>query len=151
MKKARKPTTAWKQKRDQVEGEAEERRRPGGKGKPRKDRDLAGRGSRGKTETRRKGKPRKDTDQAEGEAEERQRPGGKGKPRKDRDQAGRGSRGKTETGQEGEAEEKDSDSTGQHHGAKTTHGSDLIYSNLTPESQNIKLHRGKHPTTCHSQ
>ena len=89
-------------------------------------------------------------DQAEGEAEERQRPGGrgrggetetrrKGKPRRDRDQA------------EGEAEEKDSDSTGQRHGAKTTHGSDLIYSNLTPESRNIKLHWGKHPTTCHSQ
>ena len=71
MKKARKPTTAWKQKRDQVEGEAEERRRPGGKGKPRKDRDLAGRGSRGKTETRR-----------EGEAEERQRRGRKEKLRK---------------------------------------------------------------------
>ena len=127
MKKARKPTTAWKHNRDQAEGEAEERQRPGGKGKPRRDRD-----------------------QAEGEAEERQRPGGrgsrgetetrrKGKPRRDRDQA------------EGEAEEKDSDSTGQRHGAKTTHGSDLIYSNLTPESRNIKLHWGKHPTTCHSQ
>ena len=93
MKKARKPTTAWKQNRDQAEGEAEERQRPGGKGKPRRDRDQA----------------------------------------------------------EGEAEEKDSDSTGQRHGAKTTHSSDLIYSNLTPESRNIKLHWGKHPTTCHSQ
>ena len=25
-----------------------------------------------------------------------------------------------------------------------------IYSNLTPESHNVKLHQGKHPTTCHS-
>ena len=116
MKKARKPTTAWKQNRDQAEGEAEERQRPGG------------RGSQGETETRRKGKLRRD-----------------------RDQAGRGSRGETETRREREAEEKDSDSTGQRHGAKTTHGSDLIYSNLTPESRNIKLHWGKHPTTCHSQ
>ena len=81
MKKARKPTTAWKQNRDQAEGEAEERQRPGGKGKPRRDRDQAegeaeerqrpgGRGSRGETETRRKGKLRKKTQTAQGNATE---------------------------------------------------------------------------------
>ena len=41
MKKARKPTTAWKQKRDQVEGEAEERQRLGRKEKLRKKTQTA--------------------------------------------------------------------------------------------------------------